>query len=92
MKTESAHERTPCRRAKAREAELCCPVSYDPQFLEVIPDEVVERDYACGDPSRWLREGDTVLDLTSGTGYNLFNRRPGRRATRTGFAPTDHLK
>jgi len=54
--------------AKAREAELCCPVSYDPQFLKVIPDEVVERGYACGDPSRWFREGDTVLDLTSGTG------------------------
>jgi len=52
--------------------QLCCPVDYDPKFLEVIPKEVVERDYGCGDPSRWLQEGETVLDLGSGTGKICF--------------------
>jgi len=52
--------------------QLCCPVDYDPTYLEVIPDEVVERDYGCGDPSRWLVPGETVLDLGSGTGKICF--------------------
>jgi SAM-dependent methyltransferase len=58
--------------AKAREAALCCPVDYDPERLQVIPDEVLERDYGCGDPSRYVREGDTVLDLGSGGGKICF--------------------
>jgi SAM-dependent methyltransferase len=49
--------------AKAVEPSLCCPVSYDPSFLALLPREIVERDYGCGDPSRYLRAGDTVLDL-----------------------------
>src|SRR5205814_7363339 len=31
-----------------------------------------ERDYGCGDPSRYLREGEKVLDLGSGTGKICF--------------------
>lgn len=58
--------------AQAREAALCCPVDYDARYLEVIPDEVIERDYGCGDPSRHLKEGETVLDLGSGTGKICF--------------------
>ena len=54
--------------AQQREAELCCPVNYDPKYLSVIPDEIIERDYGCGDPSAFVREGDTVLDLGSGGG------------------------
>jgi len=50
------------------EEALCCPVEYNPQFLKVIPDEIIERDYGCGDPSRFVREGETVLDLGSGGG------------------------
>ena len=49
--------------AKAREAALCCPVVYDPQYLQIIPAEVIERDYGCGDPSKHVRPGETVLDL-----------------------------
>jgi arsenite methyltransferase len=52
--------------------QLCCPVDYDPSFLEVIPAEVIERDYGCGDPSRHLELGETVLDLGSGTGKICF--------------------
>jgi ubiquinone/menaquinone biosynthesis C-methylase UbiE len=58
--------------ALAREAALCCPVDYDPQYLEMIPDAVLERDYGCGDPSRYVREGDCVLDLGSGGGKICF--------------------
>lgn len=58
--------------AAAPEAALCCPVDYDPQFLKVIPAEVIEKDYGCGDPSRYLKPGETVLDLGSGTGKICF--------------------
>ena len=54
------------------EAALCCPIDYDPQFLKVIPAEVLERDYGCGDPSRYVRAGETVLDLGSGGGKICF--------------------
>ena len=33
-----------------------------------MPDEIVERDYGCGDPTRYVRTGDAVLDLGSGAG------------------------
>jgi len=54
--------------ARAVEPALCCPVSYDPRYLDAIPAEVLERDYGCGDPTPYLRPGDTVLDLGSGGG------------------------
>src|SRR5713101_6481443 len=54
--------------ALACEPELCCPVEYDNKYLSVIPDEIKERDYGCGDPSAFVREGDVVLDLGSGAG------------------------
>jgi ubiquinone/menaquinone biosynthesis C-methylase UbiE len=58
--------------AETRVAALCCPTDYDPRYLEVIPKEVLERDYGCGDPSQYLKEGETVLDLGSGTGKICF--------------------
>ena len=51
---------------------LCCPVVYDRRFLEIIPQEVIDRDYGCGDPSKHLRAGETVLDLGSGAGKICF--------------------
>lgn len=58
--------------AEACESSLCCAVNYDPKYLKVIPDEVIERDYGCGDPSKYCRAGDTVLDLGSGGGKICF--------------------
>src|SRR5881409_2172860 len=58
--------------AKERAEKLCCPVDYEPEYLKVIPAEVIERDYGCGDPSRYLRAGETVLDLGSGAGKICF--------------------
>ncbi len=54
--------------AQASEAALCCPVDYDPQYLAIIPDEILDRDYGCGDPSKHVAPGETVLDLGSGGG------------------------
>ena len=50
------------------EACLCMPVNYDDDLLKGIPQEIIEKDYGCGDPSRHVREGETVLDLGSGSG------------------------
>lgn len=56
------------RAAQSVEFGLCVPVSYDPAFLKVIPHDVIEKDYGCGDPSRFVKPGETVLDLGSGSG------------------------
>ncbi len=50
------------------EVALCCPVNYQSKYLEVLPAEILERDYGCGDPSRYVRQGDHVLDLGAGGG------------------------
>jgi len=54
--------------AQQQVPELCCPVDYDASLLAVLPAEIVDRDYGCGDPSRFVREGDVVVDLGSGAG------------------------
>ena len=72
MKTESVVKDRYADGANAREEALCCPVDYDPKYLEVIPTEVIERDYGCGDPSQYVKSGETVLDLGSGTGKICF--------------------
>ncbi len=72
LNVESATKERYASGAQVREAALCCPVDYDPQYLKVIPQEVIERDYGCGDPSQYVHPGETVLDLGSGTGKICF--------------------
>ena len=54
------------------EPALCCPIEYAADLLAVIPDEIIERDYGCGDPTPYVLPGDTVLDLGSGGGKLCF--------------------
>lgn len=54
--------------AEAVEPALCCPTSYDPKYLKILPAEIIEKDYGCGDPSEYVGEGEVALDLGSGGG------------------------
>lgn len=54
--------------AETRQADLCCPVDYDRSLLALLPQEIIDKDYGCGDPSRYVKAGDVVLDLGSGSG------------------------
>ena len=54
--------------SEEREQALCCPVNYEEKYLKVLPQELIDRDYGCGDPSQYVNEGETVLDLGSGGG------------------------
>ena len=58
--------------AQEKESCLCTPVGFDPVLLEAIPQEVIERDYGCGDPTKYVQKNDIVLDLGSGSGKNAF--------------------
>lgn len=54
--------------AKTVEPALCCAPSYDTALLKVIPEEIIVRDYGCGDPTVHVRAGEVVVDLGSGAG------------------------
>lgn len=59
--------------ARAPQAALCCPTDgYDSRYLEILPTEIIEKDYGCGDPTRYVREGEVVVDLGSGAGKNCY--------------------
>lgn len=80
--------------AQRPEPELCCPAAeYDHRLLDAIPEEVLAVDYGCGDPSRHAREGDTVVDLGSGSGKACFmlSQRVGPRGTVLGVDANDKM-
>lgn len=54
--------------AESFQVDLCCAVDYDPALMALLPAEIVEKDYGCGDPSSYVQAGDVVLDLGSGSG------------------------
>jgi ubiquinone/menaquinone biosynthesis C-methylase UbiE len=72
MRTDTELKNRYAAAAKALETALCCPVEYNKDLLKIIPQEVIEKDYGCGDPSRYVKPGETVLDLGSGTGKICF--------------------
>src|SRR6266699_4736048 len=72
INSESAVRQRYAAAARAPLAALCCAADYERQHLKIIPDEVIQKDYGCGDPSRYLKPGETVLDLGSGTGKICF--------------------
>ncbi len=72
LRPETATQQRYAAAAKAPEAALCCPVEYNQDLLKIIPQEVIEKDYGCGDPSRYVKPAETVLDLGSGTGKICF--------------------
>lgn len=54
--------------SKQSQPALCCPIDYDAKYLEVLPRELIERDYGCGNPAKYVNKDETVLDLGSGGG------------------------
>jgi arsenite methyltransferase len=58
--------------AKQQEPSLCCPTEYEGNYLDLLPQEIIDKDYGCGDPTRYVLEGETILDLGSGAGKNCY--------------------
>lgn len=58
--------------AKAVQPALCCPTLYNGNYLEILPSEIVEKDYGCGDPTQYINSGEVVVDLGSGAGKNCY--------------------
>ena len=81
--------------AETPQPELCCPSKYDAEAVSHIPREVIERFYGCGSPvhSAGIREGETVLDLGSGAGIDVFiaARLAGPRGRAIGVDMTDRM-
>jgi ubiquinone/menaquinone biosynthesis C-methylase UbiE len=51
----------------------CCrTVQYDSRYLEYLPQEIIDKDYGCGDPTLDVSPGETVVDLGSGAGKDCY--------------------
>lgn len=72
-----------------------CAVGYSQEELEGLPDSVVNALGGCGNPTSLaeLREGETVLDLGSGGGIDVFlaARRVGSRGRAIGVDMTEKM-
>jgi radical SAM protein with 4Fe4S-binding SPASM domain len=81
--------------AELPQASLCCPVNYDDADIAHIPKEVVERFYGCGGPMSvaGVRPGETVVDLGSGAGIDVFiaAKRVGAQGRAIGIDMTDPM-
>ncbi|TWC11115.1 MULTISPECIES: methyltransferase domain-containing protein [unclassified Pseudomonas] len=51
---------------------VCCSEAYDVNLMKKVPKTVVEADFGCGNPTKYIRPGDVVLDLGCGAGMNCY--------------------
>lgn len=58
--------------ARQQQPSLCCPTEYEGNYLKILPEEIIAKDYGCGDPTRYVDAGETVVDLGSGAGKNCY--------------------
>jgi ubiquinone/menaquinone biosynthesis C-methylase UbiE len=60
--------------AEEPQANLCCPTKYDADTIAHIPQDVIDRFYGCGSPVTLanVKPGETVVDLGSGAGIDVF--------------------
>lgn len=60
--------------AETPQVDLCCPTKYEDAAVSHIPQDVLDRFYGCGSPIgvAGVQEGETVLDLGSGAGIDVF--------------------
>lgn len=58
--------------ARQQQPSLCCPTEYEGNYTEILPEEIIVKDYGCGDPTRYVNAGETVVDLGSGAGKNCY--------------------
>ena len=58
--------------ARQQQPSLCCPVEYEGNYLDILPAEIIAKDYGCGDPTRYVNTGEIVVDLGSGAGKNCY--------------------
>ena len=65
--------------SRKAEAGLCVPINYDRSLLEVIPQEIIEKDYGCGDPSRYIRAGRNGFGLGLRQRQGMLHHLPNRR-------------
>ncbi len=58
--------------ARQQQPTLCCPTEYEGNYLHILPEEIIAKDYGCGDPTRYVNKGEIVVDLGSGAGKNCY--------------------
>lgn len=51
---------------------VCCSEAYDRTLMKNVPKPVVDAEFGCGNPTRFIQPGDTVLDIGSGAGMNCY--------------------
>ncbi len=81
--------------AEEPDAELCCPISPNPDDIAHIPSEVISRFYGCGSPvgRAEIVPGETTLDLGSGAGIDVFTaaKKVGPEGRAIGVDMTDSM-
>jgi ubiquinone/menaquinone biosynthesis C-methylase UbiE len=53
-------------------AAMCCSEVYDQDLINNVPASVVKANFGCGNPTKYIRTGDVVLDLGCGAGLNCY--------------------